>query len=421
MTLQIVDGPIIQAGKSLSKGIDISAGNIVRITTPAGWTNANLTFQISTDGGFYNDLYDAEGREITIVVRGDNSATSCATRGRNSSISSNSAAAPPRIPWRKQRPAISPSRSTSPSARVSADRDFVPNRGGRRPVAMSLQQEWHREHAEALLLLSKGVSDSHTEWMNYCVPQLMGYGKDQDVAVAACLNMWRDTWEATHPEGAVDPGPPKPEKLARWREIVAKWNEADHPRVPAGNPDGGEFVGDNTGAEADIPDASLHPDVVDVGGDAWNKQTAKRLEREYQASKAKLEKAVTDLNEGVAPPEEDEDFVAGVPEEWDDLSEHDKEHAQELYYEYKLNAYIADETSNWKDNGGALDEAKAALQSDSVWLEEELEEWMTGKSDDIPGEGPGEPFTELNFRSRRTSWSAQPRSTTKATAKAAAS
>ena len=75
MPLEIIDGPYIEAGESLSSdGIDISAGNIVRITTPVGWNGGNLTFQISTDGGFYNDLYDAEGNEITIVVRGDNSA-----------------------------------------------------------------------------------------------------------------------------------------------------------------------------------------------------------------------------------------------------------------------------------------------------------------------------------------------------------
>ncbi|MBT1509444.1 hypothetical protein KIP88_02920 [Bradyrhizobium sp. SRL28] len=75
MTLQIIDGPHFQAGESLSDGIDISAGNIVRITTDGGWTNANMTFQISTDGASgYNNLYDAAGNEITIVVRGDNSA-----------------------------------------------------------------------------------------------------------------------------------------------------------------------------------------------------------------------------------------------------------------------------------------------------------------------------------------------------------
>lgn len=50
-------------------------------------------------------------------------------------------------------------------------------------------------------------SDAHTDWMNECVPELMGYGKDQLTAVAACLNMWRNAWEESHPDGADDPGP----------------------------------------------------------------------------------------------------------------------------------------------------------------------------------------------------------------------
>lgn len=75
MGLEIVNGPAIQAGESLSEGVDVSAGRIVRITTPGGWTGANLTFQISTDGASgYNDLYNAKGEEITVVTRGDNSA-----------------------------------------------------------------------------------------------------------------------------------------------------------------------------------------------------------------------------------------------------------------------------------------------------------------------------------------------------------
>ena len=36
---------------------------------PAEWTGANLTFAISTDGNGFNDLFDLEGNEITIVVK----------------------------------------------------------------------------------------------------------------------------------------------------------------------------------------------------------------------------------------------------------------------------------------------------------------------------------------------------------------
>jgi hypothetical protein len=56
----------------------------------------------------------------------------------------------------------------------------------------------------------KGGGDPHTTWMNDCVPSLMDTGKDQDVAIAACLNMWRDAWEEAHPDGADDPGPARP-------------------------------------------------------------------------------------------------------------------------------------------------------------------------------------------------------------------
>ena len=57
---------IIPAGESLSNPIDCSGGNAVRITFPTSWTpGGNLTFQISTDGNGYNDLYDTSGNEVT--------------------------------------------------------------------------------------------------------------------------------------------------------------------------------------------------------------------------------------------------------------------------------------------------------------------------------------------------------------------
>jgi len=70
MPLSIVDGPTIPAGESLSDGVDCSAGTIVRITVPQEFTPANLTFQVSTDGNFYNDLFTASGAEVTVVAHG---------------------------------------------------------------------------------------------------------------------------------------------------------------------------------------------------------------------------------------------------------------------------------------------------------------------------------------------------------------
>jgi hypothetical protein len=69
MALTIIDGPTIAAGESLSDGADCSSGSIVRITVPQEFTPANLTFQVSSDGNFYNDLFDAHGHEVTVVAK----------------------------------------------------------------------------------------------------------------------------------------------------------------------------------------------------------------------------------------------------------------------------------------------------------------------------------------------------------------
>jgi hypothetical protein len=69
MTLQVLNGPFIQAGESLSDAVDCSAGELVRLTMPGAWTDAApLTFQISTDGVFYNDLFTLDGHELTLPV-----------------------------------------------------------------------------------------------------------------------------------------------------------------------------------------------------------------------------------------------------------------------------------------------------------------------------------------------------------------
>ena len=62
MPLSIVDGPTIKLDESLSDGVDCSAGTIVRITVPQEFTPANLTFQVSSNGDLYNDLFDSRRR-----------------------------------------------------------------------------------------------------------------------------------------------------------------------------------------------------------------------------------------------------------------------------------------------------------------------------------------------------------------------
>jgi hypothetical protein len=66
MTLRVLNGPIIRAGESLSEGLDCTMGQLVRLTMPPEWTDAPLTFQISSDNVFYNDMFGLDGYEITI-------------------------------------------------------------------------------------------------------------------------------------------------------------------------------------------------------------------------------------------------------------------------------------------------------------------------------------------------------------------
>jgi hypothetical protein len=73
MPLVVVDGPTIKINESLSDGADCSGGTIVRITVPQEYNSGNMpnemSFQVSTDGNLYNDLFDDKGQEITIVAR----------------------------------------------------------------------------------------------------------------------------------------------------------------------------------------------------------------------------------------------------------------------------------------------------------------------------------------------------------------
>lgn len=69
MPVSIVDGPTIAAGESLSDAADCTAGQIIRITTPAHefTEGANLTFEVSTDGVYFDPLYDAQGKIMMVA------------------------------------------------------------------------------------------------------------------------------------------------------------------------------------------------------------------------------------------------------------------------------------------------------------------------------------------------------------------
>lgn len=61
----------IAAGASLSNVLTPApaGANMVRIIMPQQWTAANLTFQVSTDGVTFYDLFDHNGAEIAVTVQ----------------------------------------------------------------------------------------------------------------------------------------------------------------------------------------------------------------------------------------------------------------------------------------------------------------------------------------------------------------
>jgi hypothetical protein len=72
MTVTVVNGPTIAQGQSLSAPLDLGTQKILRITMPAAWDMEHvspvITFQISTDGIGYNDVFDKDGSEFHMVV-----------------------------------------------------------------------------------------------------------------------------------------------------------------------------------------------------------------------------------------------------------------------------------------------------------------------------------------------------------------
>ena len=66
--LKMLEGPFIGEGESLSSPIDCSGGQLVRITMPENWTEAPLTFEFSTDGTYFNDMFDLKGFAVTVEI-----------------------------------------------------------------------------------------------------------------------------------------------------------------------------------------------------------------------------------------------------------------------------------------------------------------------------------------------------------------
>src|SRR5262245_18535250 len=58
----------IAAGESLSAPVDLTSSRVALMISPAEWTDAEITVQVSADGETYCDLFDAHGYELRRTV-----------------------------------------------------------------------------------------------------------------------------------------------------------------------------------------------------------------------------------------------------------------------------------------------------------------------------------------------------------------
>ena len=58
----------IQAGQSLGDPADCSAGPIVKLTLPGNFVGDTISFQTSSDGLMFNDMFMPDGHELVYTV-----------------------------------------------------------------------------------------------------------------------------------------------------------------------------------------------------------------------------------------------------------------------------------------------------------------------------------------------------------------
>lgn len=173
------------------------------------------------------------------------------------------------------------------------------------------------------------------------------------------------------------------------------WDEDEHPRDEDGKftTGGGGATDQNDGADAAVVGANepeLHPETIDVTGDEWNKQTAIRLEKEYQTVKPELEslihKSVGEEVDTAVDEDEMQENAPIVPDSWDMLGEQQQEDVKTAWKESTKSEFLDSEISNWQENGGAKEEANLKVASDfgdgeTDWAQDTIKEWMEARAE----------------------------------------
>jgi thioredoxin reductase len=145
-----------------------------------------------------------------------------------------------------------------------------------------------------------------------------------------------------------------------------------HPRVPAGSPQGGQF-GHGTGETSpEGTSENFDPAVVEVGGDEWNRQVARKLEREYQAAKPALDKLT---NEAVRASELTDQLNEKPKDTWDSLSAEQQDVAYWQWFDENKDNYETGATAKeaW-DKLSDEEKVEFALHGPDQEVEDEDEE-----------------------------------------------
>jgi hypothetical protein len=157
--------------------------------------------------------------------------------------------------------------------------------------------------------------------------------------------------------------------------------DPDEPRDPHGQWTSGG------GGEA-IAARPVNPEVVDIGGDQWNKQTALRLETEYEGAYHDLDAIAHGLVEAskaepVEPPsEEDEPEPSYEPSTWDEMSGTDQEKTTDYYKMHEFNSIYENEVQNWQEEN-SVDDAKSNLQYE---FEKHNDDWAVDAVNELKQE-----------------------------------
>lgn len=130
------------------------------------------------------------------------------------------------------------------------------------------------------------------------------------------------------------------------------------------------------GDSDELPRGVIDPRAVDVAGDKWNQDTAKRLESEYAAVRPDLDAIVTKGIESGA-----EVGTSGNASSWDDVSSDNQESAQDKFIDQNHDSYYDSEVQNWSDSGDALNDAKSQLADDGDFKEEFLADFIKDRMD----------------------------------------